>query len=147
MAKSNTSAAANSTVAPAAPAKTATAAKPKTAEAPKMRALSAKARAILASLVTHGALSRSQIVEKTEAVRISGPDTTSYLGSLNEETRNKWDRVAMNPDDKSWNHVSLIGRGLVSYKKATVGGKNQTVFEATKEGVAEHKKLVEAAKK
>jgi len=84
------------------------------------RPLPLKSRKILFAL-NDGPKTRKEILEfcKEQNIKMDSSATTAYLGSVKTEIREKWDKVAADPTQKSWNHVSLIGLQLVSYSPET----------------------------
>tara|TARA_Y100000361_G_scaffold36089_1_gene30591 strand:+ start:43075 stop:43656 length:582 start_codon:yes stop_codon:yes gene_type:complete len=136
---------------PKAKAKTAVPTPEPKAEAPKKepkpeikaedRPLTLKARTFLKLLEKHPkGLTRKSLLEmsgfKSDAM-------SSYMGSTQGDKYKKWDAVARDPKNKSWNHISLLGRGYVTFKAGvqTPDQGKQTVFTITKSGLAAAKKI------
>ena len=136
---------------PKAKAKTAVPTPEPKAEAPKKepkpeikaedRPLTLKARTFLKLLEKHPkGLTRKSLLEmsgfKSDAM-------SSYMGSTQGDKYKKWDAVARDPKNKSWNHISLLGRDYVTFKAGvqTSDQGKQTVFTITKAGLAAAKKI------
>lgn len=119
---------------------------PKTASVEIPR-LSVKAIAILRALATSDRpLTRDAIIGVVNVdgsiVRLDGPSTTSYIGSPQIDPTSgvakhaHWDRVASDPDNKSWSWVSLLGLGLVAHTKVNnAKGRRVDAFSLTADGV------------
>lgn len=114
---------------------------PKPAIKAEDRPLTLKARTFLKLLEKHPkGLSRKSILEMSN---LKSDAVSSYMGSTQKEKYKHWDTVAKDMKIKSWNHISLIGRGYVTYKEGvqTESQGKQTMFTITELGLEEAKKI------
>jgi len=108
--------------------------KPKDPVDPMTKPLTSKAMKMLALLAIKETASRKTIISET---KLTSADFSAYMGATQNAKYKHWDEVAKNPNDSSCLHVSLIGRGFVTYKEGvqTEDQGKQVMFTITTEGL------------
>lgn len=129
-------------------------------EAPAPAPMKAEDRPLVSKAVKMlKALSGGKAMSSKElqvATKLSSSDLSSYMGSTGDAKRygaewegkpiyQYWDKIARSPQRNDWNHLSLLGRGFVEYKKPEGGGKG--MFVITKQGEDALKKVEDEAEK
>lgn len=108
--------------------------KPKDPVDPMSKPLTSKAMKMLSLLAIKETASRKTIISET---KLTSADFSAYMGATQNAKYKHWDEVAKNPNDSSCLHVSLIGRGFVTYKEGvqTEDQGKQVMFTITTEGL------------
>ena len=148
MSKASNSAVATPKAAPKTKAEAPKKSQPKKPVEAKDRPLTAKALKLLVALseAKDGTLGKKELETVTN---LTSADTSSFMGSIapgkrygkeweEKPTHAYWDHIAASPNRPDWNHISLLGRGFVTFKKEKG---SRAVFTITTEGRAYLKKV------